>query len=29
MSIGAFSFDLRGLETKNTGCSVTVTGGMA
>lgn len=29
MFIGVFWFDPRGLETKNTGCSVTVIGGMA
>ncbi len=29
MSIGAFSFDLQGLETRNTGYSVTVMGGIA
>lgn len=28
MSIGALSLDLRGRETKNTGYSVTVTGGI-
>ncbi len=29
MSIGAFSFDLQVLETKNAGYSVTVMGGIA